>query len=54
MSGFRLEDDFAFDSPEFDGEGVMAFDVEADLRKNPERRQRRAKIRNDKAVEDPL
>ena len=53
VGGFRLEDDFAFRSPEFYGERVMAFGVEADLRKEPERRQRRAKIRNDEAVEDP-
>ena len=53
MGGFRLEDDFAFRSPEFHGERVTALGVEADLGKKPERGQRRAKVGNDKAIEDP-
>jgi hypothetical protein len=53
LGGFRLEDDFASCAPEFHGERVMAFGVEADLCKKSEKRQRSAKIRDDEPVKNP-
>ena len=54
MGGFRLEDNFAFRSPEFHGERVLAFGVEANLRKKPKGGQGRAKSTTIKRSKIPI
>jgi hypothetical protein len=51
MRDFRPHHRLTFQSAELDRQAVMTLDVKADLRKEPEERQRSAKITDNEAVE---
>ena len=53
VASFGAEHRRTLDSAEFYRQRVLAFAIEADLREEPKRRQRRAKISDNKSVEKP-
>jgi hypothetical protein len=49
----RVKNRLTLDAPQFDGEPVLALRITADQREEPKRRQRRAEIIDEKAIEKP-